>query len=227
MTEEALYRYRLTFAEGEAIKYISHLDLVRTWERVLRRADVALAYSHGFSPHARMFFASALSVGVTGRAEMLDIVLERCIDVGELAHRIKAQLPCGLALSSVEPVALGLPALPAQVTAAEYEVCLESSENAAALQARLDALLAAPQLPRRLEREDKVRDYDLRPLIQALWWVGRRDDLYVLGMRLQTDGHGTGRPDEVLAALGLSAAARTVTRTRLMLQPKHPGALSG
>jgi radical SAM-linked protein len=223
MTEETLYRYRLTFAEGDAIKYISHLDLVRAWERALRRADVALAYSHGFSPHARLFFANALSVGVTGRAEMVDIVLERPIEPGELAHRLKAQLPLGLALTGVEQVALDLPSLPAQVVAAEYEVCVESAESPAELQARLDSLLAASELPRRLQREDKVRDYDLRPLIQALRVLGRREGMYVLGMRLQADGHGTGRPDEVLSALGLSEVTRGITRTRLVLQSMEVG----
>ena len=217
MTQETLYRYRLTFARGEPVKYVAHLDLVRAWERALRRADVALAYSHGFSPHARMFFASALSVGVTGRAEMLDVVLQRPWELRELAARLKAQLPPGLELASLSEVPLATPSLPAQVLAAEYEAWVSSAESPAQMQARLDQLLAAASLPRRLQRDDRPRDYDLRPLIQALWLAGRREGLYVLGMRLQADGHATGRPDEVLDALGLTDAVRSIERTCIHL----------
>lgn len=213
-----MQRFRLTFQKGAAVKYISHLDLARAWERALRRADVALAYSHGFSPHARMFFASALPVGVTGHAEMVDVLLERPISPRELASRLQAQLPDGLDLVGAEEVALTLPPLPSQVVAVEYEVCVASRDSTSAMQARLDGLLAAPSLPRRMGRAGKLREYDLRPLIQRLWLVGRRGGLYVIGMWLQADSRGTGRPDEVVDALGLREAARAIERTQIRLQ---------
>lgn len=216
MTQATLCRYRVTFSKGAPVKYVAHLDLVRAWERALRRADVALAYSHGFSPHARMFFASALPVGVTGRAEMVDVVLERPWELRELAERLRAQLPPGLDLASLSEVPLAAPSLPARVVAAEYEASIASVESPAQMQARLDQLLALASLPRRLQRDDRPRDYDLRPLIQAFWLVGQREGLYVLGMRLQADGRATGRPDEVLDALGLTDAVRSIERTHLL-----------
>ena len=218
MPTDSLWRFRIIFGKGTEVKYISHLDLVRAWQRALRRADVALAYSQGFSPHPRIFFASALPVGVTGRAEMLEALLERPMEAPEIAARLGTQLPCGLRVVSVAEVPLAAPSLPTQVAAAEYEAQVETKIAGEQMQSRLDQLLATPSLPRHMERDGKARDYDLRPLIQRLWLVGRRDDVYVVGMRLRADPNGTGRPDEVMATLGFAAQVRAIERTQLLLR---------
>jgi radical SAM-linked protein len=212
-------RLRIVFRKGAEIKYISHLDLMRAWERALRRADVDIAYSRGFNPRPKLVFASALPVGFIGRAEMVDITLERPMDLRAFASRLKAQLPCGLQIESVTKVPAALPSLPGQVLAAEYEVCVESQDAADEQQSRLDRLLAEDSVPRRRQRPDGERVYDLRPLIQKLWIVGRRAEMYVIGMRLQADAQGTGRPDEVMAALDMAEAVRGIERVRLLLAP--------
>ena len=64
-----MQRLRIRFSRGEEIKYISHLDIMRMWERVLRRAELPLAYSEGFSHHPRISLAVPLAIGVTSDAE--------------------------------------------------------------------------------------------------------------------------------------------------------------
>lgn len=214
-----MQRLRITFSKGEEIKYISHLDLMRAWERALRRGRIPLAYSQGFNPRPRLFFASALPVGFTSRAEMLDVILQQDMELREFASRVREQLPPGLELKSVAEVPVALPALSAQVVAAEYEVVVESEDAPHEMQARLERLLAASSIPWRRERPGGAREYDLRPLIQKLWIIGRRDGAYVLGMRLQAGEKGTGRPDEVMAALGLAGAVRALERAGLFLKP--------
>ena len=213
-----MQRLRIVFAKCVEVKYISHLDLLRAWERVLRRANVALAYSHGFNPRPKLFFVSALPVGFTGRAEMVDVILQRHLELRDFAARLKRQLPSGLQLVSVTEVPNALPPLPAQVVAAEYEIVVESPDAPNGIQARLDSLLAAESIPRRRERPGGVRVYDLRPLIKKLWVIGRGGNMYVIGMRLQADEQGTGRPDEVIDALGMAEAVRSVERVRLLLR---------
>ena len=68
-----MQRLRIRFSRGEELKFISHLDIVRLWERALRRARVQLAYSEGFSPHPKISVAAPLSVGTTSDAELMDI----------------------------------------------------------------------------------------------------------------------------------------------------------
>jgi radical SAM-linked protein len=220
---EALQRLRIVFGKDAELKYISHLDLLRVWERALRRAGVPLAYSQGFNPRPKLFFAAALPVGCTGRAEMLDLILERRVGLRTFASSLKAQMPNGLQLHSVSEVDLTLPPLPSEVIAAEYEVRVQGDETTDAVKARLDALLAAASIPRTRQRPDGARAYDLRPLVQSLQLAGRRGDIAILRMCLQADARGTGRPDEVMAALGMSEQVLGMDRVQLVVRTPSAG----
>jgi radical SAM-linked protein len=216
MPPKTRQRLRLTFAKGEPIKYISHLDLMRTWERTLRRAQVPLAYSEGFNPRPKISIASALPVGFTGRGEVMDVVLSRHTSPHNFAKRLKPHLPPGLEILSVEEVYASLPSLQSQMRYAEYQVVLESEETLAKMEKRVEQVLSAQSLPRQRERKGKVTEYDLRPLIDDLWVEDGEGTACVLGMRLQSDSQATGRPDEVLKAMGLGDVPRSIERTRCL-----------
>ena len=218
MTANVLQRLRVVFSKGAETRYISHLDVARAWERTFRRASVPLAYSSGFNPRPKVVFAAAIAVGFAGRAEMLDVLLMRRMPPREFASRVQEELPSGLQLSSVEEVSIGLPPLPTQVIAAEYEVVVETVDAAEVMQARLDELLVAETISCRRERPGKVQIYDLRPLIKKLWVADRRENECVIGMYLQADAQGTGRPDEVMAALGLTEVVRSIERVQLLFE---------
>ena len=72
-------RLRVRFGRGPEVKFISHLDVMRFWERAFRRARIPLAYSEGFSPHPRISLAAPLPVGVTSEAELMDVMVSRWI----------------------------------------------------------------------------------------------------------------------------------------------------
>jgi radical SAM-linked protein len=213
-------RLRVTFAKGEEIKYISHLDLMRLWERALRRARVPLAYSRGFNPRPKMAVAAPLPVGFTSRGEVMDIVLERRISPYNFAKSLTPHLPPGLELLSVEEVYPKLPSLQSQLRSAEYRVTVSWDGSREELEGKLQQLLSAEQLP----RQRRGKKYDLRPLVGDLWVEGKEGDSWVLGMRLRAGEGGTGRPDEVLAALGLAEKPYAVRRERLLFGPvPNPG----
>jgi radical SAM-linked protein len=216
MLPETRQRLRITFAKGEPIKYISHLDLMRTWERALRRAQVPLAYSEGFNPRPKISIASALPVGFTGRGEVMDIVLSRHASPYNFAKRLKPYLPPGLEILSVEEVYLSLPSLQSQMRYAEYRVVVESEETLAEMEKRVEQVLSARSLPHQRERKGKVIEYDLRPLIEDLWIERCEGAACVLGMRLQSDSQATGRPGEVLEAMGLGDMPPSIERTRCL-----------
>lgn len=218
MLPKTRQRLRITFAKGEPIKYISHLDLMRTWERSLRRAQVPLAYSEGFNPRPKISIAAPLPVGFTGRGEVMDVMLSRHISPYKFAKRLKPHLPSGLEILSVEEIYLSLPSLPSQMRHAEYRVVVESEEILAEIAKRVEQVLSAQSLPRQRERKGKVTEYDLRLLIDDLWIEGREGTTCVLGMRLQSDSQATGRPDEVLEAMGLGDVPRSIERTRCVFE---------
>lgn len=212
-------RIRITYGKGDPLKYISHLDLARTWERAFRRAGLPLAYSQGYNPRPRFQIAAALPVGVTGRAERMDLWLSPLLAADEVRSQLGAVLPRGLSLQDSTEVDLGEPSLQSRMEAAEYEVRLRISEPEAALEARLQTLWQAPTLLRQRHHKGKMRTYDLRPLIFDLGVECQGEGECMLTMSLQLSPKGAGRPDEVLDALGLSHVPHELVRTRLVLGP--------
>lgn len=213
--QTAKQRLRLTFAKGEAVKYISHLDLARTWERVFRRVGLPLAYSQGYNPRPRFQIAAALPVGVTGGVELLDAWLLEPWSSEEAFSQLHPALPPGLDVSQVDEVELGSPSLQSQMRAADYRAVVRSPEPVEAIATRVELLLESPTLPRRREHKGKLQTYDLRPLIQTLAVEPGPKGVCILTMRLQASPQGAGRPDQVLDALGLTLAVRGIERTTL------------
>jgi radical SAM-linked protein len=217
---EAMQRLRLRFSRGDEVKYISHLDLMRVWDRALRRAAIPVAYSEGFTPHPRISLGAALPVGVTSQAELMDIGLRRPVSPNVVIRTVAEQLPRGIDILEVEQVPLGSPSLQSQLRYAEYHVVVETDRSEQEMQAAIDALLKAESLPWQHMRDTGPRRYDLRPLIKHIWLVGQQPSAFIVGMRLRCDPQGTGRPEQVAAALELTEPPVSIHRTKLTLADK-------
>ncbi|MEA3344639.1 MAG: TIGR03936 family radical SAM-associated protein [Chloroflexota bacterium] len=203
---ERRQRLWLAFAVEGSLKWLGHLGLLRAWRRALRRARLPLLYSQGFHPRPRISIAFPLPVGFSGERELLDMLLTRPLPPLEVARRVRPHLPAGLSLKNVEEADVRAPSLQSQLRAAEYLVRLTSPSD---LPQRVQELLSKESCP----RERRGKQYDLRPLIRSLSVEG---DLK-LRMVLQAGDRGTGRPDEVLLALGLDPSEAAIHRRRLYL----------
>jgi len=212
-----MQRLRLKFSRGEELKFLSHLDLMRLWERALRRAGLPLAYSEGFTPHPQIALAAPLSVGITSQAELMDVVLSRWLPPQTFIAQIGEQLPHGIELLEVWPVGPKTPSLQSQVRFIEYRVEIETEKRSQEVELALQSLLSAKELPWHHLRDTGARYYDLRALVDDLWLIDSRDSLCVLGMRLRCDEKGTGRPEQVAKALGFSQRPKLIHRTNLIL----------
>ncbi len=210
-----MQRLRITFARDGGVRYLSHLDMMRAWERVLRRAGWRLAYSQGFNPHPKLSFAAALPVGVAAWAELLDVHLEEPRALDSASAELSREMPEGLEVVDVTEVPADAPPIQRLIHAAEYSVrCPAGILDA--LIVETGRVLAASSLPRDRARDGKVVEYDLRPMIRALE-AGEEAGHPVVRMRLRADAQGAGRADEVLRELGLDPADCQITRTRLLL----------
>ena len=212
-----MQRLRLKFGRGEELKFLSHLDLMRLWERALRRAGLPLAYSEGFTPHPRISLAAPLSVGVTSQAELMDVFLSRWVSPHSLVAQAKRQLPDGLDLLEAWPVGLNIPSLQSQVRFAEYKVEVDTGEGTQEVQAAIRSLLSVKELPWHHFRDTGARYYDLRALVDFLWLIDCQDALCALGMKLRCDARGTGRPEQLAKALGFSQRPKSIHRTNLIV----------
>ena len=213
-----MQRLRIRFCRGREVKFISHLDLMRLWQRALYRAGVSLAYSEGFSPHPRISLAAPLSVGVTSEAELMDIVGTKWVSPHWFTTAVSQQLPLGIEILQVYQIALTMPSLQSQVRYAEYRVEVETEKGQRDIEAATTSLLSVKHLPWRHQRDTGWRSYDLRALIDDLWLIDWHHPFCTIGMRLRCDNTGSGRPEQVAAALGFTHYPQLIHRTKLILK---------
>ena len=192
---------RFRFTKHGKVRFTSHRDVARLWERALRRADVEPVYSEGFSPRPRLAFGLALPTGDESDGEYLDI---RLVDVPEslplLCARLTDVLPDGIDVPAAEVIAPGTPSLQEAVGACTWTADIDGpSVNQA--EAAIRATLDRTELPIERERKGKPQVVDLRPAIRelAVEEVGA-DRVLTLTMVLATRP-ASFRPEEVIDTL--------------------------
>lgn len=212
MTEaNYVQRLRLTFSKTGPTRYIGHLDLARTLERSLNRAKIPVSYSMGFNRRPRMQMATALPLGYTSQCELADIWLMERMEPEAARQQMMSRMAPGIEVSQVVEIPLSAPALQTLTAESTYTVTLLDSVNTQELQQKIAALLAATTHM----QERRGKTYDLRPLILDIHLAA--DDPLQLFMRLYLMESKTGRPDEVLLALGYDPLSARIHRTTIKL----------
>jgi radical SAM-linked protein len=212
-----MFRLRVRFCRGEELKFISHLDIIRLWVRALRRARIPLEYTEGFSPHPRISLAVPLSVGVTADNELLDISITKVVSPHWFVETVNRQLPEGMKVLEATPISPNVPSLQSQVRFTQYQVEVQTDKNEEEIKTDIDRLLALESLPWHHERDTGRKSYDLRNLIDDIWLVDMKPASCVMGMILRCDESGSGRPEQVVLALGITEYPRSIKRTKLLL----------
>jgi radical SAM-linked protein len=208
-------KVRIRFSKTGDLRWISHRDLARVWERLLRRAGLQLAFSEGFHPKPRISFPSALALGIAALEEIVELELVDPVDMSLLQTLISGQLPAGMQLLSIEPLAAGAPK--SSVVSMTYEIPLPA-EYADRARHRAAELMADGKLV--VERDGKF--------IGAAFEAGRFEiacDQEVLRFTLPANAQGSLRPIEVLEALDVAQAqadGAVLTRTHVTLGHASP-----
>jgi radical SAM-linked protein len=214
-------RFRVRFRKGDRVRYISHLDVLRAWERSIRRAELPLSYSQGFTPHPRLAFASPLPLGFTSEAEIMDVSLDERVELCDFQSRLAAETTDDLAVLAVEEVPVTAPAPQAAMLWADYAADIPGLPLAEA-EAAIASFLALETLPWTEERKEKAsRTYDLRRAVATLAAEPAGSGVRI-NMRLQADADVTARPEQLLAAILPSAEPAAYARTGLVLDQSSP-----
>lgn len=153
---------RLWFARRGPAEYLAHLDMMRLFERSLRRAGIPLAYSQGYNPRPHLVFALPLGVGVQAEAEIVDIETAVPFPADELAERLASQLPEGVSVRGAKPVIPSGKSVMGRVVRAVYQLRTPGIEQAA------QRLAQATELPVEKSGKGTVRTLDIRPLILSV-----------------------------------------------------------
>jgi radical SAM-linked protein len=173
-------RIRFRFSKLGKIRFTSQRDIARMWERALRRAELPLAYTEGFSPRPQLSFGLALPTGCESLAEYLDVNLDDCrpelaaLDVSSLAGLLGGLLPDGIEVTDVVPVEGRVGSLQQLVTSCSWEMYL-TGVSRDQLQHQVDLVLGATTVPIVRERKGREEHDDLRPSVLALAVIHRED----------------------------------------------------
>ncbi len=158
---------RVKFRRGDEVKFISHLDLMKVFERAIRRARLPIAYSQGFNPHPGMVFGLPLGVGVTSEAEYGDFeITDDEMSAQEFADRLNLQLPTGVEVLAAKKKA-SKQNIMATIAASEYIVIVGTPAecNQKALKGSIDKYLSQKEIVVKKRTKNGVKDTDIRDMI--------------------------------------------------------------
>lgn len=188
--------YVLKYSRDERVKYISHLDFIRTFHRTVRRAGLLMSFSQGFNPHPVMTIAMPLSVGVTSDSEYIKIGFEKDYAETEVMEKLNGALPCGFEIQAVRKVE-GKELDFAKLDRAVYVVELEWSGNS------FDAekFLENTELKVMKKSKSGVKEADIRPYIHKFCVVSQKDNKMELEMCLSAGNSYNLKPDTVIDAM--------------------------
>ena len=188
-------KVRLRFAKKDDLRLVSHHDLMRCLERMIRRAELPVAQSQGFSPRPKLIFTLALALGIEGRREVIDIEFTEALEPSEVLRRLNNVAPDGLVWLEAEEIP---PGRAAQADSVSYQLDVPMERREAA-RAALSALLASEHWPIVRRKADRETTIDLRAFVLD----AELDPTGVLSFRLKIQPSGSARPEELLEALRL------------------------
>jgi radical SAM-linked protein len=213
-------RIQFRFMKGAAVRFISHLDSLRAFERAMRRARLPLAFSQGYNPRPKISLYVPLPVGATSEAELGCIDLATKMEPEELRERLNAALPPDFSLLAAEEIPFEGAHSASKIDTAEYEVEAAAPEppEEGTVRRAVETFLAAPEWPFLRKSQKSEKTVDLRQPVLALEFLEAEGTYARFRMTINIGGEGGARPREVIAALSETIPGledRRVHRKRL------------
>ena len=122
-------KYRLKFSKIGKIKYTGHLDLLKIFQRAIKRSNLPISYSQGFNPHQIMSFAIPLPLGMESQAEHIDMQFDENLDCNFIKDTLNKNMPIGMEILNVVKLKEGQKSAPSIVCIGEYEILLNNNIN--------------------------------------------------------------------------------------------------
>ena len=221
MRGDAGFPVRVRFTKRGKVRFISHRDVARAFERAFRVEQLPLAFTQGFAPRPKVSFGLALSVGHESHAEYLDVQLAEEVPLDSLARGVSEALPEGIDVTGAAALSDRAPALQESVTAVAYRVTVTGPDDARVeadeVRVAVDHALARPALPVKRTRKGHQVTEDLRSIVRTMAVSDADDFGPVLDLELSTQPRGA-RPAEVLAVVDGDLVDRRVLRTKQLIE---------
>ncbi len=187
-------RVRLKWSKSEEVRFTSHLDVGRTFERAIRRSGIPIAYTEGFHPHQKVAFGPPLPLGFISAAEYLDVQLNAPY-TSLFLFRLNRALPPGFKFLEGKPILGKSDSLSSVINLATYEVVLDLRPDQTGR--TIEDVMAKKDLLVKRTSKEEVRSVDIRRRILKLEYEPR-DEGVLLKMHLELGVEGYARPEELL-----------------------------
>jgi radical SAM-linked protein len=219
-----LPRYRIIYIKEDAARFISHLDLLRTFERAVRRAQLPVTFSQGYNPHPKLGFCFPLAVGLAGSNEYMDIELDRVLSSAKIINTLNSSLPPGLKVTGCCRLEDKTPPLMAAMERSLYLLKIEGIDlpPVEAVQRCMDSVMKLSEAPvSRVKKDGRQVLFDIRPGLLSL--SAREDKGRILvEAEVMSGSRFNVRPEEVVSVMrqrcGIfkNGCRIDITRTRVM-----------
>lgn len=197
------YNLRMQFQKLGKTRFIGHLDLLRTFQRAIKRAALPAAYSQGFNPHMKLSFAMPLAIGATGCGEFMDLELSEKLPPDEVMARLNSALPEGIEIVRAGYTERIGQKAAAEVREGEYRVTVPLKDPVTPkLLEDMDALLKQEKIVVLKKTKKGEKEADIKPDICSVTWEAEDEETLVFQMCLATGSQNNLKPEAVLGAFG-------------------------
>jgi radical SAM-linked protein len=221
---EQSFRLRINYQKRGRLSYLSHLEMTRAMERLVRRAQLPYATSNGFNVHMKHAFGPALPVGTTSLDEYFDVWLTDYLSADELLSRLQQVSALDLPVLGVRYVAPNAEALQVSHVLSSYELVLASTGvSLDAAQAAFDSMVAIGVLD--VPKKNKIKRYDLKSMIPSRIKVLPHDtqtERFKVLLQIKSDQSGSVKPEQLLKASFPNNELTLISSTRTRLEPFLP-----
>ena len=213
--------YRLRFVKEKNLKFLSHLDLIKTMERALRRGELPVAHSEGFNPRPKLSFGPALAVGIASIDEYFDVQLLSDLEPRWIMDALNRSLPDGLKILAVKKIHHHVKPLNAIINRASYVILLKISPmDREALVNYLKNLINLNELNVLRSSKGEQKLVNIRPWLHNLN-IGIQDqDTLEINLSGEIGSGGNLRPEDIVNSITLPVELISITRTGLWHEEK-------
>ncbi len=197
-------KYIMRFSKEGYLKYISHLDMIRLFNRCFKRADISLVHSQGFNPHPKLTFAQPLSLGYTSSCEIMQIETEKSYEPSELKDLINENLPDGIKILSCMDEPDIAKNISGKITNATYEISFLSDIGQSIVldnySNKIDAFFAQEHIyaEKKQKRKKELKQIDIKPMIRKVDYIV--DDNLFMTIKVDCGSNSNLNPELILKA---------------------------
>lgn len=193
-------RIRGKFTKQGKVKFVGHLDTVRLFQRAIKVAGIPIAYSQGFNPHALVYFAMPLSVGVSSQGEYIDIVTSQDVDVEEMQATLNKVLIDEIQITEMYQVADNVEALMSMVAAATYQITLPKNSVGQEFEETFKQVLEGEEILIVKKGKKGYKEVDIKPLVLNYEFVSEEEN-YVINLKVYAGSKQNLSPELLLKAV--------------------------